>query len=251
MPWRPHDHANRSELLLVWQLDSEIEQKRKQLVAMARNIDRYTVEIQAAAAAGQGTTRTLLHAQAKERYGEMQRAMRALLARRAALDVDEGQLHEKAASVREVTSDAVVEEPAGAAEDLEAARAELTRAEAKLASVEAELQKVEAKAKASAEASAEVERLQAAANAAKEETSATTAKAAGERLLKGFSSMGNFAAQVSTIKTALDIDADLAVVPALRQANQMMSLSNEGSLPSQAAAILEQLGLEVEGGEFD
>ena len=230
------------------QLDADIEQKRKQLVVMARNIDRYTAEIQEAAAAGQGTTRTLLHAQAKERYGEMQRAMRTLLARRAALNADEERLQHKASKrraskVKEVRLDA--EDQGRAADDLEAATAELVRAEAKLAAVEAELEKAEARV----EAEAVPEGSQRAEKEAADEPEATVSKGVGEGILAGFSSMGNFAAQVSTIKTALDIDASLAIAPALRQANEMMGLSSAGSLPSQAAAILAQLGLEVEDGE--
>ena len=50
--------------------------------------------------------------------------------------------------------------------------------------------------------------------------------------------------QVNRIKDALGIDMDLAIAPALREANRVMGLPDgQGSLPSQAAAILEQLGL--------
>ena len=45
------------------QLDAKIELKRKQLVVMACNIDRYTADMKAAEAVGRASTRGLLHAQ--------------------------------------------------------------------------------------------------------------------------------------------------------------------------------------------
>ena len=64
------------------------------------------------------------------------------------------------------------------------------------------------------------------------------------RTFSSVQSSRHFSAQVSTIKEALDIDLSLPIAPALHQANQMLGLRGEGrSLPSQATAILEQLGL--------
>ena len=52
-------------------------------------------------------------------------------------------------------------------------------------------------------------------------------------------------AQVRSIQEALGIDLDLSIAPALREANKVMGLpEGQGSLPAQAAAILDRLGLE-------
>ena len=49
--------------------------------------------------------------------------------------------------------------------------------------------------------------------------------------------------QVQMIKETLSIDAKVAPPMAIKQANELMGLPNEGTLPEQAEKLMEALGL--------
>lgn len=234
--------------------EAEHRRRKQQLVVMARNIDRYTRDIQSAAT-GDGTADggeaddgrrvrlLLLHTQAKERFLEMKMAMRPVVCRRARL--------------REV-----VRQRAGTAAERHAvATAPIAEAE------HAQDPKAAAVGKAGAEieAAAEKERSRRAEQAANDVEGHASSPRQQPQAPPPISDAPpscppspatpppsppphtrTLPAQVEMIKEALGLDMNLAIAPALREANKVMGVvPGEGatSLPSQAAAIIELLGV--------
>ena len=59
----------------------------------------------------------------------------------------------------------------------------------------------------------------------------------------GGGTAGSLKEKVDKIKEGLELDAALPIPAAIKQANELMELPNTGSLPAQAAALIEAIGL--------
>ena len=233
------------------ELEAEHRRRETQLSVMARNIQRYAQELSLETTSGtarDGTARDegrlarfrLLHAHAKRRYAEMERELQPLTARRtSARRNGRGQTAASAGTAAETAATTAT------AQKAEAQKAEAQKAEAQKAEGVGE-----AGVKLEWEAALEAELIRRARQKAENEkaewrTGVVTPTAGDKKAAAAAHSHGtSLPSQVNRIKDALGIDMDLAIAPALREANRVMGLPDgQGSLPSQAAAILEQLGL--------